>query len=149
MIMIITAMVVTIKIITTIKTTNKEIINKDQIDNNQTDQTDKTDHITNKTDAQISKTIKKGNGQKAESLLRGVWIHKTHKQKNREQITRKVIIKSNKNKRADKYLTQLEQKTWGKENLKDDRTYSETKSPKSEKQKTVTAKTNDAAKKGV
>ena len=55
-------MVVTIKIITTIKTTNKEIINKDQIYNNQTDQTDKTDRITNKTDAQISKTIKKGNG---------------------------------------------------------------------------------------
>ena len=60
-IMIIMAMVDRIKITTTTKTTNKEMINKDQIYNTQTDQTGKTDHITNKIDAQINRTIKIGN----------------------------------------------------------------------------------------
>ena len=54
-------MVDRIKIITTTKTMNKEMINKDQIYNTQTDQTDKTDHITKKIDAQINESIKKGN----------------------------------------------------------------------------------------
>ena len=49
------------KTITTTQATNKEMINKDQIYNTQTDQTDKTDHITKKIDAQINETIKKGN----------------------------------------------------------------------------------------
>ena len=136
-----------IKIITTTKTMNKEMTDKDQVYNNQIDQTSKMDHVT-KTDAQINRITKKDNDQKAESLLRDAWIYKTHKLKSLEQIKRKIIIKSNLNKKEDKCKAQLEQQVQGKENLKDDITYSETRRPKSEKQTTVAAEIYEVVKKG-
>ena len=57
-----------------------------------------------------------------------------------------VIIKYNSHKRVGKRLTQLDQKAQGKENLRDDRTYSETKRPNSEGQKTAASEPMEAIK---
>ena len=80
----------------------KEIINKDQTCNNQTDQIDKTDLTSNSHTVKVNRTSKIDNGYKNRSLPRGEQTYRIHKQKNLEQKNQKRITLKHKFQRVEK-----------------------------------------------